>query len=246
MATETDSHATISSPEDALSAAQNAGTRYQHLYKGLQCETNELQSVPTVELLGIDVDRRLSEATGLCSSYVSNSVRISELLEKLHPGDLEAAEHTIFSYRKKIQQLADDLTHLRAVKDAYKGSLSMKKLVQQLNTTDSLTGPARQADVQALWKYVMGFSSDLLSLKNSDVQDLYDEVAALSANIFKRSEQQLLNSTSSPSSGDPKPSTTPVPRPSTLTLKLPTFHGSVEGLLGLFLALGERDGTYRC
>ena len=103
----------------------------------------------------------------------------------------------------------------------------MKKLVQQLNTTDSLTGPARQADVQALWKYVMGFSSDLLSLKNSDVQDLYDEVAALSANIFKRSEQQLLNSTSSPSSGDPKPSTTPVPRPSTLTLKLPTFHGSL-------------------
>ena len=120
MATETDSHATISSPEDALSAAQNAGTHYQHLYKGLQHETNELQSLPTVELLGIDVDRRLSETTGLCNSYVSNSVRISELLEKLHPGDLEAAENTIFSYRKKIQQLADDLTRLRAVNDAYK------------------------------------------------------------------------------------------------------------------------------
>ena len=81
MATETDSHATISSPENALSVAQNAGTRYQHLYKGLQRETNELQSLPTVELLGIDVDRRLSEATDLCSSYFSNSVRISELLE---------------------------------------------------------------------------------------------------------------------------------------------------------------------
>ena len=104
---------------------------------------------------------------------------------------------------------------------------STRKLVQQLNTTDSLTEPAHQADVQALWKYVMGFSSDFLSLKNSDVQGLYDKVAALSANIFKWSEQQLLNSTSSPASDDPKPSTTPVPRPSTLTLKLPTFHGSL-------------------
>ena len=119
----------------------------------------------------------------------------------------------------------------------------MKKLVQQLNTTDLLTGPARQADVQALWKYVMGFSSDLLSLKNSDVQDLYDEVAALSANIFKRSEQQLLNSTSSPSFGDPKPSTTPVPRPLTLTLKLPTFHGSLlkwKDFLALFSSRLEK------
>ena len=88
METETDSHATISSPEDALSAAQDARTHYLHLNKGLQCETNELQSLSTVELLGIDVDRRLSEATSLCSSYVSNSVRISELLEKLHPGPL--------------------------------------------------------------------------------------------------------------------------------------------------------------
>ena len=75
-----------------------------------------------------------------------------------------------------MQQLADDLTHLRAVKDAYKHE-------EACSAVEYYRFTVRQADAQALWKYVMGFSSDLLSLKNSDVQGLYDEVAALSANI---------------------------------------------------------------
>ena len=57
---------TSTSLEDRLTAAQNTRNHCQRMYRSLQRETNELTSLPTLDLLGVDIDRRLKEASGLC------------------------------------------------------------------------------------------------------------------------------------------------------------------------------------
>ena len=70
--------------EDRLTTAQNTRNHCQRMYRSLQRETNELTSLPTLDLLGVDIDRRHKEATDLCSSYILNCAHISELFETLY------------------------------------------------------------------------------------------------------------------------------------------------------------------
>ena len=233
---------TSTSLEDRLTAAQNTRNHCQCMYRSLQRETNELTSLPMLDLLGVDRDRLLKEA---CSSYIPNCAHISELFETLYPDDLEANEDSMFECRRKMQRLVDDLTRLRAVRDGYKGSLNMKRLTNELSRIELLTGPNCQSDVQSLHKYVVRFRSDLTMLKCNDIKLLYNEIAELSADIFKRSDRQLLDS-HSPSVPSSLRSTTLTPsRPSTLTLKLPTFQGSLLNW-NFLLTSGKGARPHRC
>ncbi len=241
-----DGTATALSPEDSLRTAQESEVRYQLMYKNLQRETSELLSLPVTELLGVDIEQHLSEATNLHGSYATTSVLISELMVKLKTRDAESIEDGMFTCKKKIKKHKDELTRLRAIKDAYKGSLSMKRLIGQLSSVDNLTGPACQSDIQALRKYVVGFGSDLLSLRCPDVQSIYDEVIHLSAAIFERSEKQLLDAMSTASTSTDAESTTAPTRRKLKELPLPTYSGDLaewRSFLRLFLEAMEDSFT---
>ena len=133
----------------------------------------------------------------------------------------------MFEYRRKMQRVVDDLTRLRAVRDGYNSSLNMKGLTNDLSRIDLLTGPTCQSDVQSVRKYVVGFRSDLSTLKCNDIELLHNEIAELSAQIFKRCDQQLLDSHSFSFPSSFRTTTSTPSRTSTLTLKLPTFQGSI-------------------
>ena len=181
------------------------------------------------------------------SSYIPNCAHISELFETLHPNNLEATEDSMFEYRRKMQRLVDDLTRLGVVRDEYKGSLNMKGLTNELSRID-LTGPTCQSDVQSLRKYVVGFRSDLSTSKCNDIELLYNEIAELSTDILKRSDQQLLDSQSLSSKSRIYYSDTLKTLNSHVEIAyLPGKSSELEGLLGSFLLTsGKGARPHRC
>ena len=103
----------------------------------------------------------------------------------------------------------------------------MKTKVYRLKDTDVLVGPAEQEDFKAMRDYLVSVVPTLTLIACTDVQVIYNEVEKLSTDILKRSAQQLLSSrVSSSDTEKSKPTPSPAFRPSTITLKLPSFHGN--------------------
>ena len=139
----------------------------------------------------------------------------------------EAVAETIEDDISELKRIERTLSRLHHIREGYNGSLGMKRLVKQLSETDVLIGPGCQVDIVSLRNYVKGFGPNILPLACPELQDLHDTICLEATDVLKRSEQQLIAAKATAPVMDPKPTPVPTPRSSTLSLKLPSFHGDL-------------------
>ena len=99
----------------------------------------------------------------------------------------------------------------------------MKASVIRLTETDILTGRARQTEVKTLSEYMNDIQPALVTLASTEIKELYEYIEKHYTDVMKRSDSQLLSS----DPGKPKSASPSVVRPSTIALKLPSFHGDL-------------------
>jgi len=86
--------------------------------------------------------------------YTSNSDIIQELTESLEAGHIESVAEVTGDDFTDLRKLEKTLSRLLSVKEGYKDSLGMKRLVTQLADADVLTGPGCQEDIKTLKIYI--------------------------------------------------------------------------------------------
>ena len=81
----------------------------------------------------------------------------------------------------------------------------------------------------------------LIGLACTEIQNLYEHTQRLSIEVLKRSEHQLLSTkTEATGSVSTKTDALPRPRPSSITLKLPQFHGDLLNWKDFWALLSSR------
>ena len=142
-----------------------------------------------------------------------------ELLEALDTIDVDIRE---------FNKLLRGFTCIENLKDTYSETASMKALVTRLQEAETLIGPASQEEVKSLRDYLVRVEPTLIGLACTEIQDLYEYTQRLSVQVLKRSEHQLLfTKTKATGSVSTKTDALPWPRLSSITLKLPQFHGDL-------------------
>ena len=127
---------------------------------------------------------------------------------------------------------------LCTLRDAYSETVGMKVLAVGLSGTETLSGPAEQEDIKVLREYLVRIKPVVIRFNCSELRVMHEKVEKLTVDVRKRSAQQLLSiKTGSLVPADAaKADISILSKPSTLTLKLPKFHGTqMEGFLGLVL-----------
>ena len=179
------------------------------------------------ELLTVDVHKHIKKLEELINEYTANSEIIHELMEMLSDTTIDSALEVIDTDLRAFAKLQRQCNRLVKISEAYNYSIQMKTKVYHLKDTEALVGPAEQEDIKALRDYLVSVVPTLTLMVCTDVQVIYNEVEKLSTDILKRSTQQLLSSrVSSSDTEKSKPTPSPVSRPSTITLKLPSFYGN--------------------
>ena len=149
--------------------AKQTQNQQKRVFSRLQQETTELLNLEVSELLTEDMNTHLNSVTTLLVHYTSNCDLIQDLTEEVDPANVDAVVKGINSDMKTFRKVKKEVMRLHTIKDAYKGSISMKKLVSHLAEEDLLTGPACQEDLKTLRNYVVKFGSELVSLRCTEV-----------------------------------------------------------------------------
>ena len=212
---------------DILREAKDKQGRYMRAFRRLEREAQDFKSLSPLELLSEDVKTRLEQAASLIRDYISNGDILQELTEVVERSQAESIASTVEDDLADMRKLEKTLFRLHSIKEGYSGSLGMKRLVKQLANTEVITGPGCQEDVTSLRNYVKGFGPTILPLACSELQDLYDDLCDQATDVLKRSDQQLLATIAATPVMYTKHTSVPPPRPPTLALKLPSFHGDL-------------------
>ena len=211
----------------ALEKSKEIQSRHQRSLRRLKREARDLKSLSAVLLLAEDVKSCWEDSTTLLKDYIKHSDVLEELTESVVPYQAEAVAETIKDDISELKRIERALSRLRHIREGYNGSLGMKRLVKQLSEIDVLIGPGCQVDIVSLRNYVKGFGPNILPLACPELQDLHDTICLEATAVLKRSEQQLIAAKATAPVMHPKPTPVPTPRSSTLSLKLPSFHGNL-------------------
>ena len=178
----------------------------------------------------MEVEDYIQRSEAFRDDYTHNSEITHELMEILNEGELDEALETIDGDIRLFSKLVGELTRLHILRDAYSETVGMKALTIRLSRTETLSGAAEQEDIKVLREYLVRIKPVVIRFDCSELQVMYEEVEKLSVDVRKRNAQQLLSiKTGSlvPADAAKKNSVSIFSRPSTLTLKLPKFHGDL-------------------
>ena len=207
--------------------AQEEQGHQKRQFRNFKLDIQDMDEMEATELLTVDVHKHIKKLEELINEYTTNSEIIHELMEMLSDTTIDSALEVIDTDLRAFAKLQRQYNRLVKISESYNYSIQMKTNVYCLNDTEVLVGPAEQEDIKALRDYLVSVVPTLTLIACTDVKVIYNEVEKLSTDILKRSAQQLLSSrVSSSDTEKSKPTPSLASRPSTITLKFPSFHSN--------------------